>query len=318
MRAVLPARWLQTLFRWRSDGTTPIRLGQRRIFILPSGAGGLFAVLLVVMLLAAINYQLSLGHALVFLLAGLGLVGMVHTFRNLHGLEISPERCPAVYAGETAHFLLRLNNHRPQARPGLIFSIGQGERRADLVAGQSQVIDLALPAEQRGWLPLPRVRLSTRYPLGLFFAWSYLQPEMRCLVYPRPLASPLPAAPAVEQSGSQPIAGGSDDFSGFRQRQPADSLRHVAWKASARDDGQRPLMVKEFSEGGGSSQMLDWYQTDPGRPYEDRLSQLCGWVLAAEQAGLHYALRLPGQSTAFGHGPGHQQRCLEMLALAKP
>jgi hypothetical protein len=35
------------------------------------------------MLIGAINYNLSLGHALVFLLAGLGLVAMVHTFRNL-------------------------------------------------------------------------------------------------------------------------------------------------------------------------------------------------------------------------------------------
>ena len=65
------------LFRWRSDGTAPLRLAQRRIFILPTRAGLLFAAALLAMLTGAINYNLALGHALVFLLAGLALVGMV-------------------------------------------------------------------------------------------------------------------------------------------------------------------------------------------------------------------------------------------------
>ncbi|MCZ7653204.1 MAG: hypothetical protein M5R42_01390 [Rhodocyclaceae bacterium] len=35
------------------------------------------------MLIRAINYNLSLGYALIFLLAGLGLVALLRTFRNL-------------------------------------------------------------------------------------------------------------------------------------------------------------------------------------------------------------------------------------------
>ena len=42
------------------------------------------------------------------------------------------------------------------------------------------------PRERRGWLPLGRVMLETRFPLGLFRAWSYVEPDSRCLVYPRP------------------------------------------------------------------------------------------------------------------------------------
>jgi len=109
----------QKLFRWRSDGTAPLRLGQRRIFIVPSRGGLLFALALIVMLLGAINYNLALGHALVFLLAGLGIVGMIHTFRNLHGMVITPGRCEPVFAGETAHFPLTLDNDRPGPRPAL-------------------------------------------------------------------------------------------------------------------------------------------------------------------------------------------------------
>jgi hypothetical protein len=79
----LAASLKQRLFRWKSDGSGTFRLNQRRIFILPTRAGMVYAITLVAMFTGAINYNLALGHALVFLLTGLGLIGMLHTFRNL-------------------------------------------------------------------------------------------------------------------------------------------------------------------------------------------------------------------------------------------
>jgi len=312
----LLANLQQRLFRWRSDGTAPLRLGQRRIFILPTRAGLLFGVTLAVMLIGAINYNLALGHALVFLLAGLGLVGMIHTFRNLFGLHITPARCAPVFAGETALFPLLLANDRPTARLALELA-AQPELpvAAALAPLSSATVAVPLRTTTRGWLELPRVRLSSRYPLGLFVAWSYLQPAMRCLVYPQPIASPLPA-PGAESSGGQYSGdGGQEDFAGFRLRLPADSPRHVAWKASARDGGQRPLQVKQFAGGAELELQLDWALTDPGLASESRLSQLAGWVLAAEAAGHCYGLRLPGHEILPASGSRQQQLCLEALAL---
>lgn len=305
----------QYLFRWQSDGTLPTRLGQRRVFILPTGAGLLFATALVVMLIGAINYTLALGHALVFLLAGIGLIGMVHTFRNLYGLTITPGRCEPVFAGETAHFPLTLANDRTTPRLALELEAEPGAvTGADIGGGEIVRLTVPVAARQRGWLPLPRVRLWTRFPLGLFRAWSYLQPEMRCLVYPAPLASPLPAAVPTLQGGEHGAEGGDEDFAGFRHRQPADSPRHVAWKASARDPA-RPLLVKQFAGGAQVELGLDWQLTDPGLPVETRLSLITGWVLAADALGCRYALRLPGCEIASDSGATHRRRCLEALAL---
>jgi len=312
----LLANLQQRLFRWRSDGTAPLRLGQRRIFILPTRAGLLFAAALAVMLIGAINYNLALGHALVFLLAGLGLTGMIHTFRNLFGLHITPGRCTPVFAGETALFPLLLANDRPTTRLALELTAQPGlPVNTALAPLASATVAVPVTASRRGWLELPRVRLASRYPLGLFVAWSYLQPAMRCLVYPQPLHSPLPA-PSAESSGGQYSGdGGQEDFAGFRLRLPADSPRHVAWKASARDGGQRPLQVKQFAGGAELELQLDWALTDPGLSAESRLSQLAGWVLAAEAEGHCYGLRLPGQEIRPASGGRQQQLCLETLAL---
>ena len=311
----LIANLRQRLFRWQSDGTAPTRLGQRRVFILPTGAGLLFAVALVVMLIGAINYTLALGHALVFLLAGIGLTGMVHTFRNLHGLTIAPGRCEPVFAGETAHFQLILGNDRMTPRLALELEAEPGAAiRTDIPAGEIVRINVPLIGRQRGWLALPRVRLWSVYPLGLFRAWSYLQPEMRCLVYPAPLPSPLPDRSPSLAGGEQGSEGGEEDFAGFRHHQPADSPRHVAWKASARDT-DRPLLVKQFAGGAEGELRLDWQLIDPALPTETRLSLLTGWVLAADAQGCSYALRLPGSDIAGGFGEQHRRRCLEALAL---
>ena len=93
-----------------------LRLDSRRIYILPTRAGLLFGLALFTMLLAAINYGLALGFALTFLLASVGLVSMLHTWRNLAGLTLRAGRAEPVHAGEIAEF-------------GLIVHNGQGPER---------------------------------------------------------------------------------------------------------------------------------------------------------------------------------------------
>src|SRR5688500_9068081 len=154
----------------------------------------MFAGVLAVLLIGSINYALSLGFALTFLLAGLGLAGMVHTARNLARIAISAGRAQPVFAGGSAQFRLYLDGRGPFDRPSILARhVGSGSQVVvDVPAGGIAEAVLAVPAERRGWMPLGRVMLETRFPLGLFRAWSYIEPEARCLVYPRPERSPLP------------------------------------------------------------------------------------------------------------------------------
>jgi uncharacterized protein (DUF58 family) len=60
---------------------------------------------------------------------------------------------------------------------------------------------------------------------------------------------------------------------------------------------------------------LDWRLLPVAAGLEQRLSQLAGWVLAAERAGAFYGLRLPGLEMAPGRGDAHAGACLQALAL---
>lgn len=316
----LTARFKQYLFRWHSDGTGPTCLGQRRIFIIPSRGGLLFAVALVVMLLGAINYNLALGYALVFLLAGLGISGMIHTFRNLFGLTITPGRGEPVFAGQTVYFPLLLDNDRnsPRLALELAADLQLPVAEASIEAQSATWVRIPIRADQRGRLVLPRVRLSTRYPLGLFTAWAYLQPDMQCWVYPHPVVAPMPAESPTHQGSMLHGQGGQEDFAGLRSRQPPDSLRHVAWKASARTDVDSPLLVKEFAGGAQGELIIDWQLTDPALADEVRIGVLTYWVLTAETAGNVYGLRLPNLQLPPASGELHSRQCLEALAVFQP
>lgn len=313
----LVASFRQWLFQTGRADPAPIVLSQRRIFIVPSRIGLLFGLVLMVMYAGAVNYNLGLGHALVFLLVSLGHTGLVYSFRNLYGLRIRPGRAAPVFAGETASFTIRFENDRPQARPALRVRCGKdgAEVEVDIPGNASLAVALPVAATRRGWQPLGRLTLSTTYPLGLFYAWSYPQPAMRCLVYPTPLPYPPPMPQAGARPGRQGSGAGDEDFSGLRTRQPGDSPKHIAWKAYARDPEQRPLLVKQFAGGNEPELWLDWDDLPDAMDIETRLSIMTGWVIATEEAGRRYGLRLPEQAIAPAKGGPHARHCLKVLAL---
>ncbi len=307
----------------------PHTLNQQRIYILPTRAGYLYATVLLVMLLGAINYTNSLAFVLTFLLGGMGLVGMLHTFRNLAGLEVHSGRAESAFAGEPVSFSLALHNRMDQERvalrlerrsPGLSVwrQFFDRTRSAlgtsfDIPAQRLLNVPLAVATERRGRLSLGRIKLWTQFPLGLFHAWSVLDPGLEALVYPRPAGEPTFPISAGDygtaSTGDQP---GTDDFVGFRKYQPGDSPRYIHWKAVAR--GQEPV-VKVFRGGGATTLKLNWTLTAHLTVIEARLSQLCLWVLSAERQGLRYGLSLPGTDIAPGSGPSHCEQCLKVLAL---
>lgn len=290
-----------------------IFLSQRRVYILPTSHGLTFALALLLMLVGSINYGLSLGYVLTFLLGGMAMVSILHTFRNLAHLRVSAGRVDAVFAGERALFGLQLENRRDLPRHSINLACGGLSVTCSVPARQIATPAVPVLAERRGWLQLPRVTIDTRYPLGLFRAWSYVQPEMRAVVYPKPDDSLLPLPQAVLDSGDAMMAGtGTDDFAGIRQYQPGDSTRQIAWKAVAR--GQA-MLTKVFTGRASSELWFDWGDLPGELDTEARLSRLTRWVLLAHENGLRYGLKLPGIEIPLGEGDAQRERCLMQLAL---
>jgi len=314
MYLALKNRLYAWLFRIYGAETGPVVLVQRRVFILPSRQGLVFVVVLLLMLTGSVNYNLSLGFVLTFLLGALSIVTMLHTFRNLAKLQLTSGRTQPVFAGGTAHFTICIEN--PSAADRYSIGISRGKTDAvfcDVQSQQSAYPAIPIPAPRRGLLRPGKLTLFTRYPLGLYYAWAYFEPAMQCVVYPRPATPGLPLPPAVSSAGQGAVSGqGQEDFAGLRQYHAGDSLRHIAWKAAARGQG---LLTKQFSGQAESNLWLSWELLPLRMGLEEKLSQLARWVIDAHARGLAFGLKLPGTTIAIASGGAQRERCLEALAL---
>lgn len=308
------------LFQLRDSEPGEVLLNQRRVFILPTSAGLGFAALLLIMLTGSINYNLGLGFGLTFTAGCCAVVDIYLTYKNLVQLHLQPGRVQPVFAGEDAHFELHVRNRTRQDRYALwidFLSAGEARHVVDVSADGTASVLLGAPSATRGWLRAPRVRLATSFPLGLFRAWSYWQPDLRALVYPFPEAE----APPLPMSGVSGADGqgrsGHDDFAGIRSYQAGDSLRHMAWRQIARldpaDGGQ--LVTKHFEGGAREELVLDFDALPDRMDLELRLSRMARWVLDAEQHALPYAFRIGRHAFPPSLGEAHQAACLRALAL---
>jgi uncharacterized protein (DUF58 family) len=320
LRQLLQAKANAWLFRLREREPGEVWLSQRRVFIVPTRAGIGYALLLLIMFIGAINYSLGLGYALTFMLAGCGCVDMVLTTKNLAGLHLAPGRAAPVFAGEAASFEVRLINRSRRDRYSVridFLAAGAPRHVADVPAGGAATLLLTTPAAERGWLTAPRVRLLTRFPLGLFQAWSYWQPDLRALVYPAPAADAGPLPLAARATGDGSGLAGQDDFAGIRTYQDGDPMRHLAWRQIARFDPSlgAPLVSKHF-EGGAASELTLDFDALPGTlDTELRLARLTRWVLEAERRQLPYGFRLGALRLAPALGQEQREACLRALAL---
>lgn len=293
----------------------PIVIGRGRVYIVPTRFGYLFATMLLVMLLGAMNYSNSMAFMLTFLLAGLGLICMHHTHANLANLQMRAGDCPPVFAGEPARFHVLIDNSAATARYSLSLAWPKAEAQAipgDVDATATTALGLTLDTRRRGWQPARVFSLSTEYPLGLFHAWTWAELDMHCLVFPQP-ADFVGTPPASVGYGgvASTDRSGQDEFSGLRSYRRGDTPRAIHWKSFPKL--QRP-MVKQFAETLEQELWLDWSSLNQ-LSFEDRLSQLTRWVIDADIAQRSYGLRLPGLTIDPGRGESHRFACLKALAL---
>ncbi|WP_312252546.1 DUF58 domain-containing protein [Stenotrophomonas sp.] len=308
------SRWarLQLLARPRTPEALPQRLDRRRIYVLPTRFGLFVATLLAAMLLGALNYNNNPALLLALLLAAAAVASAIAAHLQLSGVQVDAIAAEPVAAGQPLRLRIDLSVRDPRARHGLHLQLGDRQAWTDLPAQGRGEVELDVPTQRRGWLDLPRVRLSSTQPLGLVRAWSWLWPEQPLLVYPHAEAQ----GPALPERGSDPLHtrahASGEELHQLRPYRAGDPPRSIAWKHSARRDS---LLVREYEKPVGIEVMLDWRALAP-MAGEARIARLARWVDLAEREGRRYTLLLPGQpALGPGQGASHHHLCLRALAL---
>ena len=312
--------WLRWLNRRLPPGS-PITLNHPAPIFFPRPYGALFLLAVMTLYLLGTNYQNNLILALSFLLVSLFITCIWHCYRNLAGISVTAQASEPHFVGHSVRFSVRLSS-QPRPRYVLQLSVESGAEEQLAQFDDQGSLGVTLLATRRGWFMPGRLRLASRYPLGLLECWTQLDLQHRALIYPAPLAGAVPLCDGLGDPGADPLDGspelstsgavrGGDELIGLRPYQRGESLSQVAWKQVARGRG---MISKEFAAEPWHPQWLRLQQT-PGADEEGRLGRLCYAVLQLEQQGRSYGLDLGHSSLPPASGPQQRQAALERLAL---
>jgi len=291
----------------------PYTLSMRKVYILPTRQGLIFIIILMGMLAGSTNYANNLGFLLTFLLGSMTFVSMLHTHRNILAITVKPMGARPVFKGEKAVFEFKVQAGK-NPRSVISFKLGNGgEISRNLKTGDDNAVHLYVTAESRGSFKPGTLWIETRYPMGLFRAWSRINVDTECTVYPKPVPGGFTASEdptRVEGSNGKTISG-TDDFEGLQVYQPGDPIHRISWKTFSRGQG---LFLKQFASKGMSAVFLDWnlVRSDD---VERKLSILCYGILHAHRMNMSYGIRIPGNTIKQNRGERHKHRCLKALAM---
>lgn len=300
-------RRLPALTQRAKPQALPVELNRQRIYILPTRFGMAFGLMLMVMMVGALNYANNAALLLTCLLGAACVGSMLGTFRNLDRLQLRQIRAGTAFAGEPIPLRLEFAAENRE-RMAIELLAGHQELALSITSGTASVT-WPLPTTQRGWLPIPGLRIRSTWPLGLFRAWSWIKPSQLVLVYPRPEAhGPSPADGQADHA--RPVHEG-DELASLRNYRGGDALKLIAWKASAR---HHELLSREFEHPSiEHTWRLTWRATHGLEP-EARIARLTRWVDEAHAAGRTWSLDLAAESLGPATGSEHFHRCMAALA----
>lgn len=285
------------------------RPGSDRVRLTGAGVG--FLVMVLCGFLLSVNFSNNLIFAMTFLLVAIALIGWYHTRLNIKGLAVSDWRGTPVFAGQPLVFTARVENKGKRFRHGLQARAASMGLSEELQLGKETKIDLVLscPPQPRGLSRSARVFIGSRFPLGLFEGRLWTGSLPQCLIYPKPAGNqPLPDNVSGSQAHRNKESG---TYTDMRRYSPGDPLSRISWRAFARFD---ELYTKEFDGAQGLPAL--WLRWDAVRAgcVEEKLSQLCRWVVDACKQNREYGMELPGILLEPAGDERHYRRCLEILA----
>lgn len=193
---LVPGALARLIEKWASkrspEPSHSVTLVRQRIYILPTGYGVVFFIILLVILAGAINYENSLGYMLTFLLSGTGFLGMIQTHQNLNHINLQQLSVNPVFCGQVAYFPVQITAGDNKSHFNIKFQSSSDETvNSYIETPEDNIVEIPTLTSKRGIQTPGKIKVFTEFPLGLFHAWSWVELNSHCLVYPDPEPHPL-------------------------------------------------------------------------------------------------------------------------------
>jgi uncharacterized protein (DUF58 family) len=275
---------------------------------------------------AAINTGNNLLYLLVSLLLSLIVVSGVLSEQSMRGLRLEGDTPEEIFAQTPTLFGAVLTNRKrwlTSYSVTLELLARGGPTRfiylPRLEAGRDRLLTWEETLPARGRQRLAGVRLTTRFPFGLFLKAGRVMLDREVLVFPAVRRISPEALHRLVGAGTSTARrrGRGDDLYNLRAYRAGDDPRLIHWRSSAKVES---LLVRETE----AETTEDTRVVLTGRGERDSvrleaaLSEAASIATHLARAGAGVELAGAGLFVPLGRGPGQARRVLTALALYDP
>jgi uncharacterized protein (DUF58 family) len=274
---------------------------------------------------AALNTGNNLLYLLCSLLLALVIVSGILSEQSMRGLRVESLVPEELFAGRPAVGGASVTNGKRwlTSFSVVLEELGPGGpvsyHLPRLPAGASRLVTWQFAMPDRGRHRLAGVRMTTRFPFGLFSKGSRVLLAREVLVYPaiRPVEPPQ-----VRDAGATPGAaagrrGHGHELHSLREYRPGDDHRLIHWRSTAR---VQVLTVREFETDATLDTRIRLVGAGGATPerVERAVSDAASLAVHLLRMGGAVEISGPGLFVAAARGRDQERRVLTALALYQP
>jgi uncharacterized protein (DUF58 family) len=313
----------------------------------PTRAGWCFFALTFGVGFAALNTGNNLLYLVLSLMLSFLVLSGLLSEAALRGLAIDRVLPRETFAGADNRVLLNIHNRQTRVTSLAIVVEDHLEQNGEwrpagrcfalrIAPGETETRSYALQPARRGWLLLAGLRVSTRFPFGLFLKSMIVESPGRVLVYPEieTLRTPVrPSGTCRTGEVKSHQRGPGAEVSGLREHQKGDSARRIHWRSSLRrgallvgevdaeQDAEIEVLLRTLAERPGGSEERGARHANASQAkdpaFEERVRWAASEVICQLEAGLRVALRTDHAFIRAGSGAAQRARLLGFLALVR-
>ncbi len=263
-------------------------------------------------------YNNNLAFMLCFFLMALFLIGMVQTHNNIKKIHIEKFIVFLSQGNGTGNGMIWIKSKNPEKCNQIQIQCRDNDDQFDIPV--DRVFEKSLHSQYfqfktKSWgkKKIKKIKLSTRYPFGFFYAWRTFSFSNEYFIYPKPLGHlKLPPVEKNEPEARTHRQPKGEDFSEHRRYQNGESQKHIDWKIYAKHS---LLLTKKFNDGDKEVYFIDYDKTRGNE--DERMAQLSKWIHQCEEKSFIYSLKLKTKKLPMNCGEKHKSDCLKVLASSR-
>ena len=278
--------------------------------------------------LSAINTGNNLLYLVVATMLSLIIVSGVISESSIKGIKAVRTFPREIYRGKQAIVRFTVTNEK-KVLPSFSFNVASRNDTAipsdpvyflRLGPGETSVRTSIHTFSRRGKITIDGVKVSTRFPFGLFLKGKYEKDRAEVTVLPsvkvrKKTTVILRGGPGGDLVGG--VKGDGTEIYGLRDITEGDDARLIHWKSAAKAS---KLLVKEFEQEKVRKVFVVFknYSADDPEVFEEAVDEAAAAANAFMEKGWSVGLKTLTSEVRPGRGHAHLMRILEDLAVIVP